>query len=222
MPRRVMRKGRKGYKKRFNRYRRKQHTTVVNRGIGPVPARFITKQKYSEAFNLTSINPNVVMNLNSVYDPNRSGIGHQPMGYDQMALLYNRYRVISCNFVINGYCATDPVRIAAIPTNDLGITFSGVSHMIESPRCRFIAQYSQAEPKYLKGKVYMPALAGRTKAQYMADDRYQSDVTTSPAELMLLNISAATLVDSYPNATTLTVTLEYVVEYFDVKQLNQS
>lgn len=177
--------------------------------------------KYSEAFNLTSLAPQVTMNLNSIYDPNRSGVGHQPMGFDQLATLYNRYRVISCSFVINGYCTTDPIRIAAIPTNDLGITFSGVSHMIESPRCRFIAQYPQAEPKYLKGKVYMPALAGRTKAQYMADDRYQSDVTSSPLELLLLNIQAATLVDSIPT-TTLTVTLEYTVEFFDVKQLTQS
>lgn len=213
---------RRAFRKRRIHRKSKQAITNVNKSLRPIPSRFITKMKYSEAFNLTAISPNVIMNLNSIYDPNRSGIGHQPMGFDQMATLYNRYRVIGCSFVINGYCASDPVRIAAIPTNDLGITFSGVSHMIESPRCRFVVQNPQAGARYLKGKVYMPALAGRTAEQYMSDDRYQADVTTSPAELLLLNISAATLVDSYPNATSLTVTLEYTVEFFDVKQLNQS
>jgi len=33
---------------------------------------------------------------NSIYDPDFSGIGHQPRGHDQWALYYKNYRVIAC------------------------------------------------------------------------------------------------------------------------------
>lgn len=33
--------------------------------------------------------------LNSLYDPDLSGLGTQPVGYDQWAAFYNKYRVVS-------------------------------------------------------------------------------------------------------------------------------
>lgn len=33
--------------------------------------------------------------LNDIFDPDFTGTGHQPMGYDQLAAVYNRYQVLS-------------------------------------------------------------------------------------------------------------------------------
>lgn len=38
---------------------------------------------------------------NSIYDPDNTGIGHQPLGHDQWALFYNHYRVLGAKITIN-------------------------------------------------------------------------------------------------------------------------
>lgn len=45
--------------------------------------------------------------LNSVFDPNVTGVGHQPRGHDQWATLYRRYLVHGCKYKIDFYAATD-------------------------------------------------------------------------------------------------------------------
>lgn len=67
----------------------------------------------------------------------------------------------------------------------------------------------------------MPSLVGRTKAQYMADDRYQAVVTANPQEACWLNIYTGTNVGTFGSAI-INIQLEYTVEFFDVNQLNQS
>lgn len=206
-------------KKQWKRKPRGKRNVLVNRALHPIPQRFITKQKYSDVFTLTPGNSTYVFNLNSVYDPNRTGVGHQPQGFDQLAALYNRYRVISCSWVIN--CGSDvPVRVGTLPTNDIPLLIS-MSDFVERPRAQFIIQHPGGNTQYLKGKCFIPSLVGRNKAEYMADDRYQAATTTSPSELALLQVAGYDLADS-GNTIKCTITLEYLVEYFDMIPLNQS
>ncbi len=46
-----------------------------------------------------------IFSLNSLFDPDQGGVGHQPYGYDQLATLYNRYKV---NAVLVTTVFTDP------------------------------------------------------------------------------------------------------------------
>jgi len=195
-------------------------TMLVNKALHPVPQRFITKQKYSQTFTLNTLVNSYIFNLNSVFDPDRSGVGHQPYGYDTLATLYNRYRVIGCSWVINGYCPSTAVRIGCIAANDQP-TLVSMSDLIERPRARFIVQNPGGDTNYLKGSISIASLVGRSKSQYMSDDRYQADVGSSPVELALLQVLGKNLSDVTEDIN-LTVTLEYTVEYFDAKQLAQS
>jgi len=53
-------------------------------------------------FNFTSGLGTYIFSANSLYDPNTSGTGHQPLGFDQLAAIYNHYTVlksrIKCQF----------------------------------------------------------------------------------------------------------------------------
>ena len=55
----------------------------------------------------------------------------------------------------------------------------------------------------------------------MADDRFQAQVDASPAETVDLNIFTADLADNGVGVTA-TVTLEFLIEFFDVKTLPAS
>lgn len=200
--------------------RRVQKTTNVNRSLQPIPSRYICKMKYAETV-YSDVTGQYIFNLNSLYDPNRTGVGHQPYGYDPLAQLYNRYRVISC-----GWRITSPTnsyrQIGCMPSNDSGITYTTFSEMKENPRAKYIVQATGAQVAVLHGKSYIPALMGRTKAQYMADDNYQATVTSSPAELALLYIQTSTAGDVGEVGAAIQVILEYTVEFFDIKHIVQS
>lgn len=207
-------------KRRFARRRRPQRT-LVNRALHPIPQRYITKHKYCETVS-TDVNGLYTFNLNSLYDPNRTGIGHQPYGYDTLATMYNRYRVISCGWRVTGPRTDLPRQIASMPSNDPGITYTTFSEIKENPRAKYVLGMPGAPAPILKGKAYIPSIVGRTKAQYMADDRYQAAVTGSPQEEVILYLLAALANDNPDANATLQVTLEYTVEWFDIKHLIQS
>lgn len=183
--------------------------------------------KYAEGVALSlggSVSIIQRMNLNSCYDPNQSGIGHQPYSWDQYTQMYNRYRVIGCHYRIGmaSSSGSGAFQLATLPSNET-VTPSTISEARENPRCRYILQGAGAPIRMLTGYVSIPSLVGRTKAQYMADDRYQALTTASPNELAILNIYGGPLQDSTSTDTVLlNIELTYVVEFFDVKNLPQS
>jgi hypothetical protein len=52
-----------------------------------------------------------VFSANGLYDPDITGSGHQPMGFDQMMLSYNHYTVTSCvlTATFHNFAASTPV-----------------------------------------------------------------------------------------------------------------
>lgn len=213
-----------GARRRPNLRRKRGYKPNSNlRSLNPIPQHYLCKMKYSETFTTESSTGNFQFNLNSIFDPNRTGIGHQPYGHDTMNILYNRYRVISCSWRIQqGQNAQSgvPINIAVMPANEV-LIFSTVSEMRENPRSKYIVQNPGAPAVALTGKQYIPSLMGRTKIQYMSDDRYQAQMGSSPLEFAILNIATSTGGDSFTPAT-LQIVLEYTVEFFDVKHLAQS
>lgn len=201
--------------------RKRRPLTNVNRSLTPFAARYITKMKYSQValFSLTN-GYTQVMNLNSVYDPDRTGIGHQPYGFDQLTPIYNRYRVISCSYSITAYNGTTPIRFGVLPTNEAP-PIGDMNELCEQPRSRWVIQLPNGNTQTVKGTVSIPSLVGRTKSQYMADDRYQAQVSGSPQELALLCIYAQSMANVNVDCN-VTITLNYTVEFFDPNPIDQS
>jgi len=198
--------------------------TTVNRSLQPFANSYVVKQKYATTV-LTDANGQFVFNLNSVFKPEATAAGHQCFGFDQLAGLYNKYRVISCGWRVQ--LPLNPTNIAytigCLPTNDPGIVWANFGEMAENSRAKYITQLAGAKIENLSGKVYLPKLIGKTRAAYMGDDRCAAQVTTSPLEQMLLYVQAFGASFGTPATPLgLQVVLEYTVEYFDAKRLLQS
>lgn len=232
MPRKNTRAPMRRYKKKGIRKGGNRLTTVI-RGLQPFPSRYICKMKYVDALNdiggpALSGYGNFQFLVNSGFDPNATGTGHQPYGWDTMSSLYNRYRVISCKYVVSGtvYSAGVPQDgiIGVVPANEgINSPTGGVAEFQENPRSKFIQQTAAGDLRVLKGNVYIPTLVGRTKSQYMADDRYQALTNANPQEAAVLNVffgrqdGLAVSVNADLN-----VTLEFTIEFFDVKNVGRS
>lgn len=217
--RKVLFKRKKGG--RWRKAKRGNRKVKVLSALNPIPARQIVRMKYAEAFETNVANAyNFTFNLNSIYDPNRTGTGHQPYGHDQLALLYNRYRVIGCRYVVQAYSGSSPIRFGILPANEVK-SVGTVSELIENPRAQYKLQIPGGNTQVIKGNAYIPAITGRSKTQYMSDDRYQASFGASPAELAILNICALTMAEVGVTVQ-FQITLEYLVEVFDVIPLGQS
>ena len=209
---RIIRKG--GVKKRGYR------TNNNLKSLNPIAQRYICKMKYAETVS-TDGNGRYVFNLNSIYDPNRTSGGHQPYGHDTFATMYNRYRVISCSYRVIAPKNDATLQIACLPANEV-LAVTTAAEAKENPRSRYATQSPGGQVVPVSGKVYIPSLVGRTKSQYMADDRYQAVFGTDPAELAVLNVITTSGGDIPLAANPINIELVYTVECFDIKHLAQS
>ena len=76
------------------------------------PDRFVSRMKYVDFITLdmgaldSGIPKTYNFRANSIFDPDLSGVGHQPMGHDEMSTVYDHYCVIGskikCHFVPQG------------------------------------------------------------------------------------------------------------------------
>lgn len=206
---------------------RKLRTVTVNRALQPIAQRYIAKLKYSQVITTDATVGVYQMNLNSLFQPDRisppGGGQHQPYGFDQLALLYNRYRVIACGYRMNLALgsSTVPITVTAMPTNTPVASLSA-AEIRENPRAKYITQNPGAGSVFLTNKISIPSLVGRTKSQYMADDRYQATVIDSPNEAAVLNIQTFNGAGVATGNVQVQLLMEYTVEFFDIKSLGQS
>lgn len=88
--------------RRKRRFVRRQNNRTKELGIS-FPATKLFKMRYVERISLTA-NAGVMQTYgfraSSIYDPNYTGTGHQPMGRDQIGLFYNRYLVVGSRITV--------------------------------------------------------------------------------------------------------------------------
>lgn len=85
-------------KKRKKSIKNRSLTPGFKRNTNGVPAKLKSTLKYAQTITL---NPSAggcaghTFRCNSLFDPDLTGTGHQPMGFDQVSALYDRYVVTS-------------------------------------------------------------------------------------------------------------------------------
>lgn len=176
------------------------------------PHMYVTL-RYSDAFtftNATLVGSQQIMNLNSIFDPDRTGSGHQPYGFDQLAALYNRYRVLSVSWRILFAPTSNQAAVAVIvPVNGLLNTAvssaSTFNTACEIPFARTYAIPNAGSVVTAVSGIKLNELNGCTLVEYLGDDRFESAVTSSPSEVMTLYIAVY-------NPTTVTVSSEVSVQ----------
>ncbi len=191
------------------------------------PDRVLTKLRYFESLVLDVALgvATYVFRLNSVHDPDFTGTGHQPTGYDQWSSFYQNWRVLRASFhlklgrdedsavpaVIN--VGVGPAPATTAPTY--------LAMLLEDPRATW-GQISNTGPGIdIRGAYDIRTLFGLSRAQF-ADVAYQSAVGSNPTNTYYLII----FVELPNGANTVDVSggilLEYEVEFFNRVNLSPS
>lgn len=175
--------------------------------IGFLDPHKYVRLDYAQAFSSSVTSAaavSQVMNLNSIFDPDRTGSGHQPYGHDALAALYNRYRVLKAHYRVTFGTSTGTYHFTVAPINGVQTNATDQASfqlIAESPRAVSGMQGGGGAPSVIiTRKISLSALTGVTQVEYLADDRFEAVQGASPAELLTLNISFYN-----PTASTLTV-----------------
>lgn len=180
------------------------------------------KMKYCDhlQFALTAgISKTHIFRLNSTYDPDFTGIGHQPQGRDQMINYFNRYRVHNVRYRIlcsNSNQTTTPL-IGFYVHNG---TFSPVEVVALLETSSKFVQLSSTSTQSIIGKVDLAKLNGQSKIAYKTDDMTAAQADDNPGEAMYGVVWAYS--DAATSALRLTIEMIYDVEWYDPIKLSLS
>jgi len=165
----------------------------------------------------------VVFRLNSVFDPELTGVGHQPREFDTAAALYSKYRVISTDCMIEvRQRASHGIAAALIPTDEPG-PFSVADLPLELLRAVQLGVTGSNQPVLrARQRFHNAAVLGQTPAQYMANEDTSALCTTNPAEPTYLHVWAQQLDSATVADYEFSLLMSFDVEFFDKKVLAPS
>lgn len=217
--------------RRMRRTRRKVFTSSMKSSSTPIPDRYFTKLRYTDIHGMSFTGGSGVpatqsYRINSIFDPDLTGTGHQPLGHDEMATLYNRYRVYGMKYriTLSNQSTTDYADIC-VSLRPNTTTYSSIYTAMESA----YNQKSIVGPEtgsrnisIIKGYASVAKLRGISKRQLAIEEDYGALFGSNPGNIPLLTIFA----QNQNSATSITVNarvdLVYYVCLYDRKLLVQS
>lgn len=188
----------------------------------PWPTRTITRLDYTDQFDIVHTSGTLsvyTFNSNGLFKPDQTSAGHQPLGYDQIAAQYNRYRVFKVDYQVTfGNPATSYSSFRCTVAHVNGSTVPTVPAMFEVPYSKQGVVGTYGTPLTLRGSFNLTKL-NSDPAKYKIDDRYSGLVTGNPAEVMYIHLAIL------PNASAtqrISVKFVYHAEFYDIENPGSS
>lgn len=197
---------------------------MVARGLrAPVPFTLITKMLYHERVNLT---PDAigasgvhVFSANGTYDPNITGIGHQPRGFDQMMALYDHNVVIYSKCRVDFASATVGANInpgiCSISVRDFTTTGTNAVDYIELSNTVWKMNNPADQPVKLQMSINPNKYLGRTSP--LSDSQLKNSDSGNCVEQCYWHVAYHYGSGLQPSAIAASVTIEYTVVFLEPK-----
>lgn len=210
----------------------RQYTVTLNRRFqGSMPhSSFPDRAEMTlDYWTVNRVNPGVVtyqdtvFNLNSLFDPEFTGVGHQPREFDTWASVYSKYRVLETMVEADvRQRAAHGISVCLVPSNS-STALVVTDYPQELPRAIRLGITSSNQPTCKwAGKVDMRAILGMTQEEFRGDDTTGALVTASPSQLVHLHVFAAQLDGTTACDFEFTLRLRFRVEFYDRKTLAPS
>ncbi len=186
-----------------------QHTTRISGAFAsftrasPFPEKMSVKLGYTSLYVGLStgatdglLGTSRTFNLNGLYDPDLTGTGHQPRGFDQITALYQQYRVKRIDIKVT---FTDPsvdgiIVCAQIRSYNSTSVFSANSFDTVAERQGVwysILNNTGSQTAILNSSVPISAVEGLSDAQLLTDSRYAAFYNANPTNTPYLDIACA-------------------------------
>lgn len=200
-------------KKNYKRKPRRRRNKKLKLYRTPVPTTMPVKLRYAGYKTLalvSTMNNSQFVRCNSMFDPDETGVGHQPRGFDQFMTLYDHFTVlgarITCTF-INRNTTSLPV-IAYVALRDTNVGVSTYNNVMElgSIKTKTLSHPEGDQGSQIISKNYSAKrFFGRSP---IGVDSLQGTAATNPTEGAFFECGIQTL-----NTNTFNVDLRYVIDF---------
>lgn len=222
---------RKNYKKKTStkkiakmrrRYQRKSAISWY-----PFGATRVAKVRYHQQIQIdpaSSSNGTYTFAANGLFDPDITGVGGQPYGFDTLMTLYNHYTVVGSRIRVYLINPTSACMIG-VKLSDGTTVASAVSQLLEQPgyKKRMITHADQAEKTGISHTYSTYKFFRRSKVNIMADDSLKGSSASNPSELAYYNVVLGPLVSGTDlPAAWIHVTIDYTAIFHGPRELPTS
>lgn len=191
----------------------------------PLPAKLKANFRYSDKNQLNigaaGIISNQVYNACSLFDPNFTGIGSQPRGFDQLMVLYRKYTVIGSKITVHFIpVSTIGSYIAAINLKSLSTTEALMIDVAESSFSVIDSSNGTSRGPHKLMQTYSPKFTGNTNP--LDDEELGGSVSTSPVNSSYYHVSAESATANDEGPIGIFVIIEYTAILHDPYRPAQS
>lgn len=179
--------------RKYGKYRTRNSVVRIPGPSGFPPAMLVKLKYTTENINLSSPSTNFhwhTFNTNNLFDPDFSGIGHQPRLRDQLAVIYDKYRVWGCKVTVTGHCSSVFAIMGAGTRSGL---IPQPVNVIDADELKNYTSWQISGQRPIKYSRYIknPMVFGVTKANYAGDPLYGSTMNNSPPEVAHFDVGVA-------------------------------
>lgn len=190
---------------------------------GPLPRKMRCRHIYQTYVVLNAGGAGIVGNwysANGMYDPDISGVGHQPLGFDQMCVFYDHYIVTGAKISVRtvGTSAQNVVMVLyANDTTSPALTLNAALEQRNTKSCRLISDQVSKLSMKLNPCKYL----GSKRKKW--DDELKGNAGANPSEQVYFLVGVDTVDGSDAAADNVVeVKIQYVATWVEPKTLAQS
>lgn len=198
----------------------------------PLPLSFRTKLRYAQEVNFNPGAGSFATNVfaaSSLYDPDNTGTGHQPYGFDQLCSstgLYDQFLVLGarCRVHMISRESTTVGFIALQLTDTNSVTASEVAQVMEQPLTEYsiVPVTSACLPITLESSYDAAKFYGVSQAALRARTDLMGSFSGNPAENAWFVIFVTGLLSGDLTNTPVLVDIEYDVLFQEPRKLGMS
>lgn len=221
---------------RRNYTRKNRQNRLMNLSLEVLPLVSYKKLRYADTASLAINNALTAQkkySLNGLYDPDITAIGHQPLAFDEMMALYNKYCVLGAKIHIRARPGstsnTYPMNLIGEKTQLSALSYQSGSHALEKPTCKIVTQNSSASNVFNPEKHMTfwfsskKEFRAKNRRDLISVDHYNGDSSSNPDQQVFFYLTYQGQDMQQTTAVVyVDVVIEYIAAFHDRKQLAQS
>lgn len=206
--------------------RRKQKVVSFNKTYphNGISNTVVMKHDYYKVINWSASTSatSYLFRLNSLYDPDQTGVGNQPYYFDQMAALFNKYCVYGVNVKATFLVNSGTNAVLGFKAQPDTSSLSDASLALERPENKTVilapGQRSVTSQRYFA----LNQLFGVRKETILDENDYKAVPTTNPLNVHYLQVYAGPTDNATTTSGTIVMRFTFYTKWSDRVRQSQS